>query len=531
MNLDVKKVVVVGGGSAGWMSAATIAKLFPEMEVTVIESPNIPTVGVGESTLGGINVWLDALGIEEKDFIKDVDGSLKLSIKFTDFYDVDSGSFHYPFGSPLLGNAAMGLNTWNLKRLKLVDEDIQPDDYARTWVPQMALVERNRYGLNVAGEFDHYNPIADTAYHFDAVKFGLWLRDNFCKKLGVEHVQDTVEKVNTDESGVSSLVLASGQEISADLYIDCSGFKSILLSGALEEPFISYEHILPNNRAWAAQIPYTDKEKELEIYTNCTALGHGWAWNTPLWSRIGTGYVYSDKFVSPEEALEEFKNYLNSDKMALHNPNRVTEEVKFRDIQFKVGTYPRIWVKNVVAIGLASGFIEPLESNGLFSVHVYLLRLVKALRRERISKWDRDTFNSNIKLLFDDLAAFVALHYTLSVRRDTNYWRAIAETTYDDDVEYPAPKVGVGFQDLAYRRMDSEEYNTAGGIHYIATGLRYYAMDEEGLKRRELVNPMIDHDYLLTNFLRERQRLMAKWEAAAEASPTLYEYLKGTYYG
>jgi len=524
---EVDKVVVVGGGSAGWMSAATIAKLFPSKEVTVIESPDIPVVGVGESTIGGIREWMHLLDIDEADFMSKTNAAYKLSIKFTDFYKKGDGGFHYPFGRPYMQGARLGLNTWHVKKALYPETPV--DDYARTWFPAVTLSEKNKFNLNKNNEFDSFDPEADVAYHFDATLFGAWLRDVYCQPLGVKLVKSNVEKINTDENGISSLELSDGTLVTADLFIDCTGWKSLLLGEALQEPFDSFSDMLPNNRAWATQIPYTDIEKEMEPYTNCTALGNGWAWNIPLWSRIGTGYVYSDKFTTPEEALEEFKTYLKSQSMTVPDEQRVTDDLEFRDIKFRVGIHHRTWVKNVVAIGLASGFIEPLESNGLYTVHVFLLKLAKCLQRPQVHQWDKDAYNASTRSLFNDLAEFVALHYALSLRTDTEYWQVISKKTFSEKLVELTPSLSVGFIDLASRKMLIQEHNNIGGMHCIATGMHYFPVDINTVKSWELYSKS-NYKIWVDEFNEERDALVEKWSVNADNSPSLYKYLKEKYH-
>jgi tryptophan halogenase len=343
----MKSILIVGGGSAGWMTAATLLKQFPDKKITLIESKNIATVGVGESTIGGVKAWTNWLGIDDKHFLKHTDGSYKLSIKFTDFYKKGE-AFHYPFGRPYLeGNRAL-LNDWWFK--KFYYPNTPYSDYVDCHYPQMALVNSNKCFYNENNEIPfRFN--MDTAYHFDATKFGLWLKDHYCLPKGLKHIKEDIISIEQNNEGIVSL----NNKYKADLYIDCTGFKSLLLDKTLKEPFDSYTDMLPNNSAWATRIPYADKEEELVGYTNCTAIQNGWVWNIPLWSRIGTGYVYSDKFVSDEDALKEFQKYLG------------TKELEFKNIKMRVGLHKRLWVKNVVAIGLSAGFIEPLESNGLFT--------------------------------------------------------------------------------------------------------------------------------------------------------------------
>ena len=350
--MKTDKIVIVGGGSTGWMAATTLKKAFPEKNISVIESKDVPTVGVGESTIGGIRTWAKYIGLSESTFFPETDASIKMSIKFTDFYKKDSGGFHYPFGKPLPISNENPFFEWHLKKYYYPETESQ--DFVKSLFPSSALFENNKFSLNQNGEFDNFNPDFDIAYHFDATKFGAWLKNNYCLPRGVTHIESTVVDIISDEGGISSLLLENGESISADLFIDCTGFKSILLAGALEEKFDSFSEMLPNNKAWATRIEYKDKEKELEGFTNCTALGNGWAWNIPLWSRLGTGYVYSDKFISPEEAKEEFKNYLTSDKMVVPRTREEVDSLEFKDITMRVGIHKRTFVKNVVAIDLLS---------------------------------------------------------------------------------------------------------------------------------------------------------------------------------
>jgi tryptophan halogenase len=418
----VDKIVIVGGGSAGWITAAAIIKAYPNKDVTVIESPDVPTVGVGESTLGHFRRFCHFLEIEEKDFMTHCDASYKLSIQFTDFYEKDAGSFHYPFGTPFTKDLD-GMQDWLVKKAMYPETPIR--DFVHCYFPAAQLFENNKYSLNKFNEFDNFEPVKDVAYHFDAIKFAIWLRENYCRPRGVKHIRARVTDVNVnDDVGVEKLILNTGDEIIANLYIDCTGFKSLLIGQALKEKFTSYSHILPNNRAWACQVPYKDKKKEIQGYTNCTAIENGWVWNTPIWTRIGTGYVYSDKYVDPEVAKEEFKQYLMSNKMVIPRTRDEVEELKFRDVPMRIGAYENIFVKNVVAIGLSAGFIEPLESNGLLTVHEWALSLLRLLQRPAINEYDKETFNKATFTHWKGFADFVGLHYSLSIRTDTEYWKS-----------------------------------------------------------------------------------------------------------
>lgn len=528
LNKHIKKIVILGGGSAGWMTAATLIRFFPNNDITVIESPDVPIVGVGESTLGGIRHWTHALDIDEKDFMTYTNASYKLSIKFTDFYEKDAGSFHYPFGQPILTDAPEGLNEWQAKKIFYPNTPVE--DYCKTYYSQMPLIEGNKYSRNEDGDIDNFRPDLDVAYHFDAMLFGRWLRERYCIPRGVKHVSDTVTTVTTNEDGVEKLVTDSGKEFTADLFIDCTGWKSMLLGEALKEPFESYADMLPNNRAWAVQLPYVDPEKEIEPYTNCTAIGHGWCWNIPLWSRLGTGYVYSDKFISPEDAKEEFKQYLMSNKMTVPRTREQVDALTFRDINMRIGIHERTWVKNVVAIGLSAGFIEPLESNGLFTVHEFLMLLVSALERPHTAQWDKDGYNTASKAIFRNVAEFVAMHYALSARDDTNYWQAIAKKTFSPEMVRREPTINRGFADLVDKKFFHFGHAGTGGIHCIATGMNYMIMNRLNIIHAEF---MYGHNAKrhLDEFVFRRKFMQDKWQRAADRSPTLYKYLKDNFYG
>lgn len=531
LRMKIDKIVIVGGGSAGWMSAATLSAAFPNKEIYVIESKDVPTVGVGESTLGGIRTWTRFIGLDETDFFPATDASLKLSIKFTDFYKSDSGSFHYPFGTPFIDGDRNPFFDWQLK--KYYEPETPVEDFARCLFPAAALFESNKFSLNTFGEFDTFNPNTDVAYHFDATKFGNWLREYHCIPRGVKHIKATVIDTSVNDSGISYLTLDNGDKITADLFVDCTGFKSLLLSQALKEPFTSFTDMLPNNKAWATRLSYEDKEKELEGYTNCTAIQNGWCWNIPLWSRLGAGYVYSDKYVTPEEALEEFKQYLMSDKMVVPRTREQVDALEYKPITMRVGIHERTFVKNVVAIGLSAGFIEPLESNGLFSVHEFLFKLVDILQRNDISQFDRDMYNVSVRDLFDSFAKFVALHYALSHRDDSNYWRDIKNKQFKDysgDPYTPYKSKSGAFYDLTWRYMEEWGHPfSMAGISYIATGMHLNMFnDARILNMSNRLGRNYFSEYQTAKSTWELRK--AKWNKNAESSQSLFEFLKENFY-
>ena len=531
--MKTNNIVIVGGGSAGWMAAASLIKAFPNKSISVIESADVPTIGVGESTLGSIRRWTRFIGLNETEFFPYTDASLKLSIKFTNFYKKDAGSFHYPFGRPYWVDINRNcFNDWQYKKYFYPETPIA--DFVQTLFPAAALFENNKFSMNEHGEFDNFNPETDTAYHFDATKFANWLREKYCIPAGVTHIVGTVKHIVTNNAGIEKLILSDGNEIVADLFVDCTGFKSLLLGDSLQEPFESYTDMLPNNKAWACRLPYKNKSKELEGFTNCTAIGNGWCWNIPLWSRIGTGYVYSDKFVSKEDALDEFKQYLMSDKLVIPRTREEVDSLEYKEITMRVGIHSRTFVKNVVAIGLSAGFIEPLESNGLFSVHEFLFKLIDILERGPINQFDRDMYNVAVREQFDSFAKFVALHYALSHRDDTAYWQAIQDKSFSDkhgDPYFPYVGKTDEFANMKWRYMDQWGHpkNDNKGIVYISTGMNFKMLNARRIQELEQMldkNLLNEVDFLFAQQEQKRQN----WKWAASQSPSLDQFLENTYH-
>lgn len=496
--------MIVGGGSAGWMTAATLIKLFPEKEIVLIESPNVPTVGVGEATLGAINDWLAVLEIEDRDFMPGADAIYKMSIRFEDFFEKGDEPFHYPFGLPYEDNV-YGKDLWYYK--KALQKDVPVSDYAKFVQPHVALIENGTFSLNHNGEFPAFNSKYDVAYNFDAIKFANWLRDNYCIPRGVKHI---VEEVTDVQGHVDVGIYELNGKYKADLFIDCTGFKGLLINKVLNRKFEPLTDFLPNNKAWACQVPYADKEKEMQPITNCKAMKNGWTWWIPIWSRIGTGYVYSDRFTTDEEALEEFKEFLVS-------KGKNVDDLEFKHIEMRSGITDKLWHKNVCAIGLSAGFLEPLESTGLMSVHMFLLQLANVLKRKtHITEFDRSTFNKSCKDLFHEFCDFVALHYALSNRNDTPYWEYISKKDW-----LQSEKFGDMTGAIKARTNYGDSFNRFGGMHYIAAGMNY-----------DGVNNFITDKILGSNVsqirdaIRLRNTQMKQWDAAAKRHPTLYQYLK-----
>ena len=538
MIYDIK---IVGGGSAGWMAAATLKKLFPNRTITLIESPSVPTVGVGESTIGQINQWLNLLDIEDKDFMKACDATYKLSIRFDNFYRKNYGSFHYPFGEPDFTGNLNGNNDWYFK--KFLNPETPNYDYANSMYAQMALVNQHKISDKKLEGLDGYDFKKNVAYHFDATKFGIWLRDNYCIPKGVVHIQKDVERVITNEDGIEKIYLDDGTILNADLWVDCTGFQSMLLGKALQEPFDDYSDILPNNKAWALKMDYapgTPIKAQMIPYTQCEAIENGWVWTIPLMSRIGTGYVYSDKYVTDEQALDEFracllrKRWINpitgKVQPAGYGTTAVVTRTKdpelCKNITMRIGKHKRVWVKNVVGIGLSAGFIEPLESNGLYTVHEFLIGLSRALGRGmQVSQWDKDVFNADCNQKFDTFAQFVSLHYALSHRDDTKYWRDVTTRKYSKEVEELKLGMIKGFSYAsASKNINYQFYDEFGGLPCIASGMNYFPTDPIGIKH-QTYKSVEDWKLEWKPYIKNLETKKDRWNRIASQCPDMYDYL------
>lgn len=526
--MSKKNIVIVGGGSAGWMTASALIKFFPEKNITLIESPSTPPIGVGESTYEGIRYFCTLLGIDIHSFFTHTDASIKVSIVFNNFYKENGEpGFQYPFGPPMLEGTKWGLQDWPIK--KVFYPETPNTEYAESYFPQAHLAKHGKFSDNEHGQFNNFRPDLDTALHFDAIKFGAWLKEHYAIPRGVKHILKEILNVEANESGVSSLELDDGSDVSADLYIDCTGFSSLLIGKTLQENFVSYNHLLPNDSAWATRLNYIDKESELRPVTTCTALKNGWVWDIPLWSRLGTGYVFSSKYTSDKDALEEFKKHLMSENMKIPRTQEVVDSLEYKKISMRVGIHEKTWSKNVVAIGLSAGFIEPLESNGLFTVYEFLYQLIRALSREKTTQWDIDFYNKSTREIYDTFVNFIRIHYSLSVRDDSQYWKDnFSRSNYFNKSLLLSNNLN-HIEDLYNSKVNTFVPFDRGGITWISSGMNYHILDKVSVLHGELANGM-DYKKELNMYFIELDKKRLAWENNALLSPTLYEYLKNRFY-
>lgn len=393
----VSKVVIVGGGTAGWMAAAALSKLLGRnLDVCLVESDQIGTVGVGEATIPLLSAFHQLLGINEPDFMRATQATFKLGIQFENWGAVGDKYIH---GFGIIGQDCWACpfhNFW-VKSLKQGNKE--------------ALTE---YSLHKhaakAGKFrlDLDKGLA-YAYHLDATRYAQYLRQ-FSEAHGVKRIEGKVVDVATDaESGdIETLTLESGQRIDGDLFIDCSGFRALLIEQTLQTGYEDWTHWLPCDSAFAVQ---TQSVEAPIPYTRSIAREAGWQWRIPLQHRVGNGLVYCSQYLSDDEANQTLQDNVDGELM--------TEP---RLIRFQTGRRVKQWNRNCVSLGLASGFLEPLESTSIHLVQSGIIRLMKLFPSAGIEQSEVDEYNHQSKLEFEYIRDFIILHYHVTQRDDTPFW-------------------------------------------------------------------------------------------------------------
>ena len=416
MSERIKHVTIVGGGTAGWLTALLLgiywkgqAKDTADFRISLIESPNVKTVGVGEATVPAMPRLLQQAGISEQDFFKRCNASFKLGVLF-DNWNVDRNGKRIAYiNSFNEGPVIAGVDAAHY----FLRYGAGGRDFSEVVTPALDLARalKGPRPLNAKP----YDPGLGFAYHLDAGLFAEMLRD-ICVGRGVEHIRDDVVDIEQDEDGfITALVLKEQDRHPVELVIDCTGFRGVLINGALGEPFVDYSNYLANDRAAAVQIPHPDPQK-VEPLTRSTALGAGWVWRVPLFNRIGTGYVFSSAHRSDDAACDELLAHLRETR------GPAAEGAEPRIIPIRVGRTRRPWVKNCVAIGLSGGFIEPLESTAIYMIEMSVRWLLAYFPDRDFAAPPRARYNEIATQLYDEVRDFICLHYRLGNRSDSPYW-------------------------------------------------------------------------------------------------------------
>lgn len=395
--------MILGGGTAGWMTAAALAnQLGHACEVRLIESEEIGIVGVGEATLPHIRFFVEALGIDEAEFMKATHATFKVGIEFHDFGRIGTKYLH-PFGS---FGAPLKDVPFHHFWLRLRSEGKAGELWDSSICNVMAA--RNRFAPPPPG-----SALYNYAYQFDSTLFGPFLR-KYSITRGVVRTEGKVVDVDVDaETGdVAALKLESGEWIEGDLFVDCSGFRSLLIGQTLGVEWEDWSRWLPCDRAVA--MPCISPPGGVEPYTRAHAMPGGWRWRIPLQHRVGNGYVYSSAHISDQEASDALVGAVEAESMA-----------EPRVLRFRAGRRKRSWSRNIVAVGLSSGFLEPLESTSIYLVQGAIAQLIELFPIGRIREEDRDEFNRVTDIEYDRIRDFLILHYHATTRNDSSFWNHV----------------------------------------------------------------------------------------------------------
>jgi tryptophan 7-halogenase len=486
----IEKIVIVGGGSAGWMTAAALSRVIDrDCSIMLVESDEIGIIGVGEATIPPIKLFNDMLGLDENDFIRGTKGTFKLGIQFVNWAKIGHRYFH-PFGSygrPF--DLVQIHHHW--QRAHAAGQAGSLDEYCMAWAAAKA------------GRFDHPSPdprnVQSTflyAYHFDAHLYARFLRQ-FAETRGVRRVEGKVVAVNqnADSGFVESIRMENGTTVEGELFIDCSGMRALLIEGTLHSGFEDWTHWLPCDRALAVPCENT----ELTPYTRSTAHAAGWQWRIPLQHRTGNGHVYSSQFMGDDEAAAILMAHI--DGKALGEP---------RKIKYVSGRRKTHWIKNVVAIGLSSGFLEPLESTAIHLIQANISKLIAYFPDKDFDPIVINEFNRVAQAEMERIRDFIILHYHLTSRQDSEMWRYCANMTVPDTLQYKIDHF------RHYGRVLPSEMDIFGPTSWLAVHIGQFNTPERN-------DPLLQYrDFRSAEYL---QQLRQTFESTAARMPTHQQYI------
>jgi len=411
----INKVVIVGGGTAGWMTAAVLSRTMGQtLDIELVESDDIGTVGVGEATIPQIMLLLGVLGLNENDFLRHTNGTIKLGIQFNDWGRIGD-SYMHAFGE-------VGRNLGMLPFHPYWLRSLSEGGTSSLWDYSL------NYQAAKADRYAHVQRLGDTgmgglvhAYHFDATLVAAYLHQ-YAEKLGVKRTEGMIvdATLHADNGFIESLKLASGAQIYGDLFIDCSGFRGLLIEEILHTGYEDWTHWLPCNRAIAVPCESTEP---LQPYTQSSAQTAGWLWRIPLQNRTGNGHVYCSEYMGDDEAQSVLLSQLDGELLA-----------EPRLLKFTPGRRKKFWNKNCVALGLASGFMEPLESTSIHLVQSSIDRLIKMFPDRGFSQLNIDEYNRQSIFEFERIRDFIILHYHANERTDSQFWIDRREMSVPDEL-------------------------------------------------------------------------------------------------
>ncbi len=405
--MKIKRIAIIGAGTAGWLAANHLgAELSADqnIEITVIESKDVPTIGVGEGTVPYIMNGLKRFGISEAELLLTCDATFKQGIKFVNWLDTEQhgeNAYYHSFDEPYPGG-------FDISRYWIEHGGERPfDDVGiQARIAELGLSPKRKSSAEYEGDLSY-------AYHFNAAKFANLLATNAQKRFNVTHKFATITGANKDTLGnITQLLTDEGEELAFDFYVDCSGFSSILIDKQLQVPFVSKAAELLTDTVLVQQMPLADDE-DINPYTTATAHKAGWIWDIPLTNRRGTGFVYSSRHMSDDEALRLYEEYLGVESGSI-SPRKLPMEIGYRK---------EFWYKNCVALGLAQGFLEPLEATSILLTDFSAELLARNFPRE-MSEMEASTayYNKVVTYAWERTVDFIKLHYCLSDRSDSQFW-------------------------------------------------------------------------------------------------------------
>lgn len=497
MYTPLKRIVIVGGGTAGWLTAGTIASEHAtgsgaELEITLIESANVPPIGVGEGTWPSMRTTLKKMGISETEFLLACDASFKQGSKFTNWTTNTNEYYYHPYTLPHGFNDTNLAPYWQPYRGKV--------SFADAVCPQSHLGEHDLAPKQIStAEYD-FN--ANYGYHLDAGKFADFLQKHCIEKLGVKHVIDHVIGVNPSENGdIASISSKENGNIAGDLFIDCTGTSSLLLGRHFDIPFVSKKHILFNDSALAVHVPHQHENSPIGSFTCATAQTAGWIWDIALPTRRGVGYTYSSNHISDEQAEQELRTYITGIA-----GQSVAASLNVRKISFNPGHREKFWHKNCVAIGLSAGFIEPLEATAIALIELSAKMISEQLPANRqtmdvVAK----RFNHKFLKRWENIVDFLKLHYVLSQRSDSAYWREISSDKNLPDTLQEQLLLWKTQPPYYYDATHTEEMFPSASYQYILYGMEFVTE----LPRKKRQDSVKKAEHLFTENMKLTKHLLS----------------------
>jgi tryptophan halogenase len=458
----MKELMIVGGGSAGWMTAIYLNKKFNKtsqnLKITVLESPDIGVIGVGEATVHAVRYFFASMGLDEEELMREANGTYKTGILFRNWMKPVKGEMHeyfHPFEQQHSGGAIDISSQWFLS------EQWKKGRYDQAVSLSSALIKEG-HGPKGANS-PAYQGAVPYGYHIDAVLMSRFLRRKAVEG-GVIHIEATVTDVTVEGGNITEIITGAGETYSADIFIDCTGFRGLLIEKLKEDNWVSFKDALPCTKAVALQREMP-AGKVPRPYTTATALSNGWAWQIDLSNRQGTGYVYDGDKLTKEQAETELRDFLGDE----------SEVIKCTHLDMKVGCRKDFWVGNCITVGLSAGFIEPLESTGLHLINLGVGLLSTHIMTDEITDDIRYSYSRLMTGFFEDLKQFIVLHYCLTDRDDTEFWQAAPATVDHCDWLKRQLKIWQNkiceYQDLAgsFSTTFSDE-----NYRYILYGMQHY---------------------------------------------------------